>query len=52
MGVALGAKIDIAAPFQGAEIFAHVLGIGIAADHGRDHEGAVDDFAETELLDD
>ena len=35
---------------QRPEVALDVLRIGIAVDHGRDHEGGVDDLAEAELL--
>ena len=41
--IALGAA-------QGADESAQVFGFGVAVDHRRDHEGRVEDFAETELL--
>ena len=52
MRVEFGPQIDVAlGAAQRAEIFAHILRIRIARDHGRHHEGGVDDFAEAQLLD-
>src|SRR6185437_1516246 len=49
--VKLRSKVDIALRLaQGAEELSQVLRIGIAVDHGGNHEGRVDDFAETKLL--
>src|SRR5207247_7664906 len=49
--VALRAQVDVALrAAQRAEIFLHVLGIGVAGEHRGHHERAVDDLAEAELL--
>ena len=49
--VELGPQIDVALRLaQRAEEFAQVFRVGIAVDHGGDHEGGVDHFAEAELL--
>src|SRR5262249_22631355 len=51
MRVAIGSKVDVLLrPLQRAEIFPQVFRIGIAMDHGRDHEGAIDDLPETKLF--
>src|SRR5262247_2232561 len=51
MSIELGPQVDVALRLaQGAEELAQVFGIGIAVDHGADHEGAVDHLPEAELL--
>ena len=51
MRVAVGTQVEVALrAAQGAEVFAQILGVGVAVDHRRDQEGGVDDFAEAELL--
>src|SRR5215475_6738922 len=51
MGVELQPQVDVALGLaQGTEELAQVFGIGIAVDHGADHEGGVDNLAEAELL--
>src|SRR5712692_10178774 len=52
MRVELGPQIDVALrAAQRPEVLPDVLRIGIAGEHRRNHEGGVDDLAETELLD-
>jgi len=49
--IAIGSQVDVALrPLQGAEEFAQVLRLRLAADHGGDHETGVDDLAEAKLL--
>src|SRR5262245_21776296 len=49
--VAFRPHVDIALrPAQGPVVAAHVLSIGIAVEHGADHEGGIDDFAKYQLL--
>ena len=49
--VAVGAQVEVTlGAAQRAEELAQILGVEIAVDHRRDHEGRVDDLAEAALL--
>ena len=49
--VEFGPQVDVALrPSQRAEELADVLRLGVAVEHGGDHECVVDDLAEAQLL--
>src|SRR5437868_4793731 len=51
MGIEVRPQIDVALrPAERAEIFAHILRVGIAGDERGHHKRRVDDLAETELF--
>src|SRR5262245_23687192 len=49
--VAFGTHVDVTLGLaQGLVVAAHILWIGIAIEHGADHEGSIDNFAKAQLL--